>query len=190
VTDDDRRRILDWVKPLAVGIDGVTNFGDVERILRAAAAIAGGRPDVDPDRLFLLAVFSGQEKWVSGFAHGSRTELFLGSVGVPAADVRRLRRSLARYAKSPETAEEECVHDARRLDEVGAYGIARLAALGSRERMDLGELAAEIEAESRDDFRTEAGRALAAPRLTAMREFAKRLREEIREFRGDPPRPS
>ncbi|HET7453814.1 MAG TPA: hypothetical protein VFL12_13790, partial [Thermoanaerobaculia bacterium] len=56
VTDDDRRRVLDWVKPLAVGIDGVTNFGDVERILRAAAVIAAGRGDVDPDRLFLLAV--------------------------------------------------------------------------------------------------------------------------------------
>ena len=182
MNDEERRRILDWVKPLAVGLDGVTNFGDVERILRAAAEIAGGRADVDPDRLFLLAVFSGQEKWVSGFAHGSRTELFLASAGVGPEEVRRLRRSLARYARAPATPEEECVHDARRLDEIGAYGIARLAAAGSRERMGLAELAAEIESEARDDFRTDAGRALAAPRLAVMREYARRLREEIAEF--------
>lgn len=186
MNDDARRRILDYVKPLAVGLDGVTNFGNVDRTLRAARAIAAGRADVDPDRLFLLAVFSGQEKWVAKFGHGSRTELFLASVGVPAEDFRRLLRSLSRFGTGPATPEEECVHDARRLEELGAYGIVRLAAAGTRERMDLLELASEVEGEARDDFRTAAGRTLAGPRLAFMREFARRLREEVGEFGNTP----
>jgi hypothetical protein len=182
VTEDERKRVLGYVKPLAAGLDGVTNFGDVERTWRTAERIAAGRSDVSHDRLFLLAVFSGQARWVGKFGQGSRTALFLASVGVPEEEFRVLLASLARFALDPATSEEECVHDAKRLDEVGAYGIARLSAAGARERLDLPEVAAEIEREARDDFRTPAGRALAAPRLALMREFARRLREEVDDF--------
>jgi len=75
-----RERIEEYVRPLAVGLDGVTNYGDVERMVSAAQAISGGRTDVDEDLLFLLAVFSGQEKWVSRMGHRSRTEIFLASL--------------------------------------------------------------------------------------------------------------
>ncbi|MGH9441269.1 MAG: hypothetical protein ACRD16_03230 [Thermoanaerobaculia bacterium] len=177
-----RKQILDFVKPLSVGLDGVTNFGDVGRILRACSAIAGDRTDVDPDRLFLLAVFSGQEKWVGKFGHGTRTELFLASVGVPGEEFRRLVRSLGRFRSDPRGPEEEIVHDAARLEELGAYGVARIVVEGSRERMDFRELAAAIEGDARDDFRTESGRALARPRISLMREFASRLRGELEEF--------
>jgi hypothetical protein len=186
VTEDERKRVLGYVKPLAAGLDGVTNFGDVERTWKAAARIAAGRSDVGEDRLFLLAVFSGQAKWVGKFGQGSRTALFLASVGVSPEEIRLLRASLARFALDPSTPEEECVHDAKRFEEVGAYGIARLAAAGARERLDLREVAAEIEREARDDFRTPAGRALAAPRLALMLEFARRLREEVDDFAGKP----
>ena len=180
--ESGRRQILDYVRPLSVGLDGVTNFGDVGRILRACTAVAGGRSDVDPDRLFLLAAFSGQDKWVGKFGHGTRTELFLASVGLAAEEFRRLMRSLSRFRDDPRTVEEQVVHDAARLEELGAYGIARIVAEGSRDRMDFRELAAAIEGEARDDFLTERGRDLAAPRLALMREFAARLRGEVEEF--------
>jgi hypothetical protein len=181
--DESRRKqILDYVKPLSVGLDGVTNFGDIERTLRACGEIARGRNPLDEGRLFLLAVFSGQEKWIGKFGHETRTELFLCSVGVSAQEFRRLLRSLARFRRDPETAEEEVVHDAVRLEEVGAYGIARMVAEGAHERMDFRELAAAIESEALDDFRTQRGREIARPRLALMRDFAARLREEVEEF--------
>ena len=177
-----RRRIEEYVRPLAVGLDGVTNYGDVERMVDAAHAIAAGRSDLDADLLFLLAVFSGQEKWVSRMGHRSRTEIFLSSLGVPERTVRRLFRSLARFETEPASPEEEIVHDAVRLESMGAYGIARGLADAYRERLDIPEMAAAIDEAASAPLRTERGRELAAPRQELMRGFARRLREEHAEF--------
>ena len=180
-----RARIADYVKPLALGLDGITYYGDVERVLAATDRIADGRSDLDRDLLYLLAVFSGQEKWVSRFGHKSRTEIFLSSLGVEPRVLARLWRGLGRLEREPTTAEEEVVHDAVRLEELGAYGIARRLVEGYRERMDFTEMADSIDEASVAPLRTEAGRALAGPRIAAMREFARRLRDEYREFSPD-----
>ena len=71
-----RRQIEEYVRPLAVGLDGVTNYGDIQRMVSASAKIAADQAGIDEDLLFLLAVFSGQEKWVSRMGHRSRTEIF------------------------------------------------------------------------------------------------------------------
>jgi hypothetical protein len=179
---DTKKRIEEYVRPLAVGLDGVTNYGDVERMVSAAERIAGGRADVDPDLLFLLAVFSGQEKWVSRMGHRSRTEIFLSSLGVPERTVRRLFKSLARFETEPASPEEEIVHDAVRLEAMGAYGVARGLADAYRERLDIPEMADAIDAAADAPLRTDQGRELAGPRRALMREFARRLREEHAEF--------
>ena len=69
--------------PYARGIALLTNYGDVQRALAAAERIAASTPGADPELLFLLAVFSGQDRWVSRLGHRSRTEIFLESQGVP-----------------------------------------------------------------------------------------------------------
>ncbi len=175
-------RITEYVRPLAVGLDGVTNYGDVRRVVAASRRIAAGREDVDPDRLFLLAVFSGQEKWVSRMGHRSRTELFLASLAVPLKEVAALFRSLERYDTAPRTPEEEIVHDAVRLDRLGAYGTVRSLVEGYRERQDFLEMAAAIEEEAGVALRTPAARKMAGPRRDTMRDFARKLREEYAEF--------
>lgn len=177
-----RDRISEYVKPLAVGLDGVTNFGDIERVVAAAERIALGRRDIDADLLFLLAVFSGQEKWVSRMGHKSRTVIFLSSLGVEEKTLRSLFRALARFESDPRTVEEEIVHDAVRLEELGAYGIVRALVAGHRERMDILEMAKEIEQAALAPLFTEAARQLAEGRRAFMAKFAETLREEHRDF--------
>ena len=178
-----RRAIAEYVKPLAVGLDGVTNYGDIERIVAASEEIGAGDTRLDGDLLFLLAVFSGQEKWVSRMGHGSRTEIFLASLGVPARRVRALFAGLGRFERDPATPEEEVVHDAVRLDGMGAYGIARHLVEGYMERLDFGEMADAVETAARAPLCTEKGRALAEGRRQAMLEFARQLRSEYGQFR-------
>ncbi len=177
-----RKSVLDFLKPLSVGLDGVTNFGDAERRWKAAAAIASGEPEIDEEALFLLAAFSVEARGVGKLSPGGRIELFLSSAGLSPSEIRRLRSSLSRLEAGPRSPEEEIVHDARRLEQIGAYGLVRIIADASKQRLSLAELAVEIERDARDDFKTARGRELSAPRLALMRDFARTLREEIEAF--------
>ena len=177
-----RRNIEEYVRPLAVGLDGVTNYGDVERVVSAAEAIAAGEPVLDRDLLFLLAAFSGQEKWVSRMGHRSRTEIFLASLRIAPRTVQRLFRGLARFETEPAAREEEIVHDAVLLDAMGAYGIAHGLADAYRERLSILEMAEAIEAAAGVPFRTEAGRRLGGARREVMLAFSRQLRAEHAEF--------
>ena len=177
-----RRKIEEYVRPLAVGLDGVTNYGDVERVVSAAEAVAGDEAGLDHDLLFLLAAFSGQEKWVSRMGHRSRTEIFLASLGISPRTVQRLFRGLARFETEPAAREEEIVHDAVRLDAMGAYGVAHGLADAYRERLSILEMAEAIEAAAQIPLRTEVGRRLAGARREVMLAFARQLRAEHAEF--------
>jgi len=170
------------VRPLAVGLDGMTNYGDVQRTVSAAEALADGGPGLDGDLLFLLAAFSGQEKWVSRLGHRSRTEIFLASQGVEAGTIRALFRGLARLEGAPVRAEEKIVHDAVRLEAMGAYGIARSLAEAYRERLDIEEMAAAIEKAAAAPLLTESGHRLAEGRRAFMLDFARQLRAEREQF--------
>ena len=183
VDESARRRVAEYVKPLVLGLDGITYHGEVERVIRASEKIAADRTDLDRDLLYLLAVFSGQDRWVERMGHASRTEIFLSSLGISNKTIRSLFRALTRLASAPVTPEEEIVHDAMRVEEMGAYGISRRLLEGYRERMDFPEMADAIEEAAREPLKTAAGEALAAPRRQAMLDFARRLREEYEEFR-------
>jgi hypothetical protein len=195
VDEGNRRRISEYVRPLAAGLDGVTNFGDTHRIAAACEKIAAGRSDLDRDLLYLLAVFSGQERWVSRMGHRSRTEMFLASLGISGKTIRALFRGLPRLESSPCTPEEEIAHDAVKIDGMGARGVARALMDGRREGLSFLEMAGEIEKAAAARLRTEAGEGLATDRRRIMLDFARKLAQEEEEFRAgvsavpSPPKP-
>ncbi|HEX2800358.1 MAG TPA: hypothetical protein VHQ44_11900, partial [Thermoanaerobaculia bacterium] len=143
-----RERILDFVRPLSVGIDGVTNFGFVKRRLaivgRLREAVLPGEKGraADEGRLFLLTAFAGLPS--RRIDAESRAGLLLKSVDISLEEIRILVSSLRRYESDPRSAEEEFVHDAVLLESVGAYGVTQLLVAGARERMTLAEMAREI----------------------------------------------
>lgn len=180
---DTRRRIEEYVRPLAAGLDGVTNFGDTRRIAAACEKIAEGRSDLDRDLLYLLGVFSGQERWVSRMGHRSRTEMFLASLGIAGKTIRALFRGLPRIESSPATPEEEIAHDAVKIDGMGARGVARVLAEGRREGLSFLEMADAIEKAAASPLKTPASEEIARERRRIMLEFARSLAREEGEFR-------
>ena len=189
-----RERILDFVRPLSVGIDGVTNFGFVERRLRIARSLLegvrrlDGPAEVDEDRLFLIAAFAGLPA-ARRISPDSREDLLLRSLRIPFEEIRILVASLNRYEADPRSPEERIVHDAILLESVGAYGVTQLLAAGARERMTLAEMAQEIlEKMVSAHFVTRAGQCLAADRIAFATLFARKLAEEAEEFEAVAPR--
>jgi len=190
----DRERVLDFVRPLSVGIDGVTNFGFVERRLRISEFLedeegkgkAAGEAGADPTRLFLLGAFAGLPS-ARRITPDSREELLLRSLHLPFEEISYLSRSLSRLESSPESPEERIVHDAMLLESVGAYGVTRLLVAGAREGMTLAEMAGEIEEKMASArFATNAGRRLAADRVAFATQFARKLAEEAGQFEAAP----
>ena len=185
-------RILDFVRPLSVGIDGVTNFGFVERRLKISEILLegeesrDGKGHVDRDRLFLLAAFAGLPS-ARRITPDSREKLLLRSLRIPFEEIRILVSSLNRYGADPQSPEEKIVHDAILLESVGAYGVTQLLVAGARERMTLAEMAQEIEERMGSArFATPAGRRLAADRVAFATLFARKLAEEAGEFEAVP----
>lgn len=197
-----RARILDFVRPLSVGLDGMTNFGFVERRMRiserflegeggerasgATGAAAGGAAVVDSARLFLLAAFAGLPS-ARRITSDGRESLLLRSLHIPLEEISSLSASLSRLESDPRSPEEKIVHDAMLLESVGAYGVTQLLVSGARERMTLGEMADEIDAKmDATPFATEAGRRLAGDRIAYAKDFAAKLRAEAAEFGAGP----
>ncbi len=190
-----RARVLDFVRPLSVGLDGVTNFGYVERRLKisdflegeeravaAGAHTAGKSGLARRDQIFLLCAFAALPS-ARRITPDGRESLLLRSLSLSLEEISSLSLSLSRLETNPATPEERIVHDAMLLESVGAYGVTQALVAGARERMTLSEMADEIDARmSAARFATESGRRLAADRVAYAREFAAKLRAEAAEF--------
>jgi len=188
-----RAAILDFVRPLSVGLDGMTNFGFVEKRIRISDFLEGeegagssGVAGADPARLFLLAAFAGLPS-ARRITPDSREDLLLRSLRISFEEISSLVSSLKRIEADPQSSEEKIVHDAMLLESVGACGVTQLLVAGARDRMTLAEMAQEIaEKMAAARFATSAGRRLTADRIAFATLFARKLAEEAGEFEAAP----
>jgi len=190
-----RARVLDFVRPLSVGLDGMTNFGYVERRMGISDFLereerrvaeesgrAGREALADRGRLFLLCAFAALPS-ARRITPDGRESLLLRSLSLSLEEISSLSLSLSRVESAPITTEEKVVHDAMLLESVGAYGVTQALVAGARERMTLAEMADEIDARmTAARFATESGRRLAEARVAYARDFAAKLRAEAAEF--------
>ncbi len=179
-----RKRILDFVRPLEAGLDGVANFGQVQnRLARIERLRPAGRA-LDDDLLFLLGVFFGREKWLGKMGHASRTRIFLEGLGLSPERARAFFTSLSRAELAPVSDEEKIVWDADQLERLGAIGLLQAIVDAYKERLDLAETAEEIVSQQEEiALHTDVGRAIGADRVAFAREFARQLRQELDEQR-------
>jgi hypothetical protein len=110
-----------------------------------------------------------------------QTIAFLKNLGWKDAEIQELFRSLERHLESPETVEEEIVHDANKVEILGAFGVAKAFTMGALLGQSYEETVDcfEHKALGRVVFRTPLGKQLAEEGRAYALEFLKRLRCEL-----------
>jgi hypothetical protein len=173
----------DFVRPHYSTRDSAHNFDHIERIIRRIEILSNGvSPSPQRERLSFLACFHGLgARLRDDESFCQQTIAFLKNLGWKDAEIQELFRSLERHLESPETVEEEIVHDANKVEIPGAFGVAKAFTMGAllgqpyEETVDCFE----HKALGRVVFRTPLGKQLAEEGRAYALEFLKRLRCEL-----------
>ena len=120
-------RLEEFLLPLYQDIDGVSRFGDVQRVAAIARRLHEPNDRASFERLLL---FHGLGNWLERVGNLSRTVLAVP--GVTAADLWRTAMSV-RHLENPETDEERAVAAAILIDRAGVRGLAQRFAAARRE---------------------------------------------------------
>lgn len=153
------------VKPLYVRKDAHHGWQHIMRIRRRAREIAKGYADINKKRLRFLIYFHGLKPWVIE----NRRELH--EKGFDATDI----QALLRHTKNPKTIEEQIVHDANLLDNVGRSGIRKCFAVGEtlgRTRME--SIRFMQRKLKKIQFYTKEGKRIGFHQINIMRDFLRR----------------
>jgi hypothetical protein len=180
LSEDVRRRLEQYVKPLYAGLDGVQTFDRVERLRAHVAALregGTGQPAVDGPLLELLLLLHGAVDRLGSLAAGGRLDLFLKGLGLPDELTRAARTGLGRFRDDPRRLEEELLHDALLLESAGIVAtVERLMAAGKK-RVALGRALAQLDpGPAAERYRTPRGAIVGAARRQAAEEWIEDLR--------------
>ena len=177
LSEDVRRRLEQFVKPLYAGLDGVQTFDRVGRMRTHVAALQEGiGQPVDGLLLEILLLLHGVVDRLGSLAPGGRLDLFLKGLGLPDELVRAARTAPAAAGTIPAgprkscctthcSSNRRCPGHRERSDGGGeeAGGLARALA-----QLDPGPAA--------ERYRTARGASLGAARRKAAEEWIEDLR--------------
>jgi len=184
LAEERRRQIESWVRPLYVELDGVDTFGVVTRrsslvesLLDADLLAAGS---IDEEYLELLLLYHGTAQRIGSTGPGGRWWLFLKGLGLSDAELRRLSVGLSRWRDAPRGSEEEALHDAVLLEDVGVGACARRLWWAGRKRIAFERSLSALDAGPvAERFKTTRGRHLAVVRSRAARAWLEELRDSV-----------
>ena len=179
---DQLEAYTEFVRPYYATRDVAHTFSHIERIIRRLDKLAEGiTVPVRRDRLYFLASFHGLGvRWHDDAEFREQATALLQRLGWSDSEIQELIQSLDRHLDEPETIEEEIVHDANKLETLGAFGIAKAFTMGGLLGQTYEETVDYFERHSLSVvFRTPAGRQLAAEGQTYAKEFLQRLRTEL-----------
>ncbi len=168
-----RSRLESFLKPLLQEVDGVSRFGEVERIARIARTIHG-RDDPDLDLLLLLHPLG---RWLEKVGNLSRTLLAAG--GLDEAALRRTVASIRRL-ETPVSDVERSVAAAILIDRSGVHGLAQRFATARREGHTVLDVVREALAESWvPEWVPDSARAMLEDRIESRRKACAAILEEL-----------
>lgn len=129
MTDDLRRRVESFLRPLHQDLDGASTMGEVERISAIARRLH--TPPTEEARPFeLLLLFHRLGRWLDRVGNISRTTLAVE--GLTELELRRTAASIRRLG-APESAAERAVAAALLIDGAGVRGLTEHVASARRE---------------------------------------------------------
>lgn len=163
--------------PLYQDVDGVSRFGDLERLMTIARTLY--TPAAEPDeRMFeLLLFFHGLEKWLDKVGNISRTVLAVGDI--TEGELRRVAASI-RNLEQPSNAAEGAVAGARLIDRAGVRGLAQRFATARREGQSMLDVVREEVANAWvPEWMPESGRAWLERRFEARRRVCREILDEM-----------
>ena len=172
------------MRPLYAGLDGELTFDRVGRLRSTIEAIRD-EGELDPTLLELLLLFHGAVDRLGSVKRDSRLELFLRGLGLPGELIQRLGRGLGRHRESPQTREEDLLHDALLLERTGTGSVVRALMYAGRKRRPMDRAMAALDPGAVPErFRTAGARRLAETRRQETEAWLTDLRRRLAEESG------
>lgn len=174
-----RAQIESYVRPLYVELDGVDTFESVSRRGDLTRSLVG-ESKIDHDYLELLLLFHGTVKRLGSTDPGGRWWLFLRHLGLSESMLHGVSRGLTRWRDDPRGPEEEALHDAELLEEVGVAACARRVWWAGRKRLAFSRALSTLDpGPDPERFKTVEGRRRAVERREAALAWLDGLREAV-----------